>query len=102
MPVMSPVYSGNVEADPDVALRAEMVDLVGLDIVQQVLQRGAVAEVAVVQEELHAVDVRVLVKMIDAVGVERTGAADDAVDLVALAEQEFGEIRPVLPGDTGN
>ena len=81
------------------ALRAEVVDLVGLELVQQVLQRCAVAQVAVVEEHLHAVDVRVLVKMLDAVGVERARAPDDAVDLVALGQEKLREIRSVLPGD---
>ena len=35
-------------------------------------------------------------------GVERRGPADQAVDLVALAEQQFGEVGPVLAGDPGD
>src|SRR5690349_19011781 len=38
--------------------------------------------------------------MIDAIGVEQRGAAFDTVHLVALAQQEFGKIRPVLSGDS--
>ena len=34
-PVTSPVYSGNVEADADVALRAEVIDLIRADAVDQ-------------------------------------------------------------------
>jgi len=40
--------------------------------------------------------------MVDAVGVEERGAALDAVDLVALLEQELGEVRAVLAGDAGD
>ena len=79
-----------------------MIDLVRLDLVQEALQRGAVAEIAVMQEELHAVDVRILVKMLDAISVERAGAADDAVHLVAFAQQQFREIRSILSGDAGD
>ncbi len=43
-----------------------------------------------------------MVEMVDALGVERAGAADDAVHLVALGEQQFREIGTVLAGDSGN
>ena len=46
--------------------------------------------------------VRILVQVVDAVGVEQRGAALDAVDFVALAQQEFGEVGAVLAGDAGD
>jgi hypothetical protein len=52
--------------------------------------------------QLHAVDVRVAVKVVDAAGVEGRGTADDAMHLVTLREQEFGEIGTVLAGDAGD
>ena len=77
---------GLVEAHPHVALGAQVVDLVGLDVVQHVAQGARVGQVAVVQVE---VGVRRLahVEVVDAVRVEEAGPADDAVHLVALAEQ---------------
>ena len=48
-----------------------------------------------------AARVRVLVDRVEPAGVEAAGAADNAVDLVAFAEQELGEIRAVLAGDAG-
>ena len=86
-PVTSAVYFGNVEADPDVALRAEVVDLVRLEFVDQFDQIDRVGQVAVVKEKLHAIDVRILVQVIDAIGVEGARAADDPVDLVTLASK---------------
>jgi hypothetical protein len=47
-------------------------------------------------------DVRILVEMVDAVGVEQGCPALDAVHLVALVEQELGEIGAVLSGDAGD
>jgi len=35
-------------------------------------------------------------------GVESAGSPDQAMDLVSLGEQEFGQVGPVLAGDTGN
>ncbi len=46
--------------------------------------------------------VRVLVEMIDAVGVEQRRTALDAVHFVTLAEQKLGKIGAVLAGDAGD
>ena len=46
--------------------------------------------------------VRILVEVLDPLGVERAGPADQAVDLVALGQQEFGQIGAILSGDAGN
>ena len=93
---------GLVEADPHVRLRGEVVDLVGVDLVQQRDQAGAVGEVAVVQEELGLRVVRVLVEVVDPGRVERRGPTDQPVDLVPLAQQQLGQVGPVLPGDSGD
>ena len=44
---------GHLEADLDVALRAQVVDLVGLHLVEQVDQADAVVQVALVQAQPH-------------------------------------------------
>ena len=91
-----------VEGYGDVALGAEVVDLVGLDFFEDAAEAGAVAEVAVVEDHAGVGVVGVGVEVVDAVGVEGAGAADDAVDFVAFGEQEFGEVGAVLPGDAGD
>ena len=93
---------GLVERHPHVRLRGEVVDLVGVDLGEQRDQAGAVAEVAVVQEELRARVVRVDVEVVDPRGVEGRGAADQPVHLVALRQQQLGEVGAVLAGDAGD
>jgi hypothetical protein len=83
---------GLVEADPHVRLRGQVVDLGRLDLVHQGDQASAVGEVAVVQEEAGALLVRILVEVVDAVGVERRRATDQSVHLVALAEQQLSQV----------
>ena len=57
------------------ALRRQVVDLVGLHLLDDADQIGGVGQVAVVQMQAHVALVRVLVEVIDAVGVEaRRGA----------------------------
>jgi hypothetical protein len=41
-------------------------------------------------------------QVLDAVELLRRRAADHAVDLVALLEQQLGEVGAVLPGDAGD
>ena len=54
------------------------------------------------QEEAHAVDVRIGVKVIDPRGVEGARAADDAVDFVAFFQEQIREVGAVLAGDAGD
>jgi len=75
-----------------VALRGEVVYLAGLDRLQRPGQAVLVDEVAVVQREAVA-------DMVDAPRVERAAAADEAVDLVSLLQEQLGQIAAVLPGD---
>ena len=91
----SAVYSGNVEADAHVTLRAEVVDLVGANRAHQLVQRRAVAEVAVDELDLPE-------EMIDARAVERARAAHHPVHLVVPLEQDLREIRAVLARDPGD
>ena len=43
--------------------------------------------------------VRILVDVVEPLGVEARRAADEAVHLVTFGEQKLGEIRTVLAGD---
>ena len=84
------------------ALGAEVVDLVRPDLLEEVGELAGDGEVAVVEIDPRLGVVEVLVEVVDPVGVEGAGPADEAVDLVALAEQEFGQVGAVLAGDAGD
>ena len=90
------------ERNLDMALRAEVVDLVRFDPVQQTVQIARIGQIAVVQKECFAVYRRVIEQMIDAAGVERTAAPDNAVHGVAFGQQQFGQIGAILAGDAGD
>ena len=97
-----PGVLGHVEAHPDMALGAEMVDLVGSDLLEEVGERAGYGQIAVVEIDPRLGVVEVLVEMVDPVGVEGAGPADESVDLVPLAEQELGEVGAVLARDAGD
>ena len=84
------------------ALGAEMVDLVGLDLLEEVGERAGNGKIAVVEIDPRLGVVEVLVEVVDPVGVEGAGPADEPVDLIPLAEQELGEVGAVLAGDAGD
>jgi hypothetical protein len=89
---------GLFKAHGHVGLGRQVVDLVGLHFLNDAHQAGGVGQVAVMQHEVAVVDVRILVQVVDAVGVEQAGAAFDAMHLVALFEQELRQIGTVLAG----
>jgi hypothetical protein len=70
MPSALAVYSGSSKLTATWLMAAQVVDLVGLHLLDDAGEVGAVGQVTVVQGEVALVDVRVLVEVVDAVGVE--------------------------------
>jgi len=66
------------------------VYLIGLYVIKYLGYHTRVRKIAVVQKELSVGVVRVHVNVVYPVRVEGTRAADDAVDFVSFAEEEFG------------
>ena len=93
---------GGFKAHGNVGLRAQVIYFVGADFRQQASEVGGVSQIAVMQFEAHVVDVRVLVDMVDALGVELRRAAFDAVDFIAFFQQKFCQIRTVLACNAGD
>ena len=77
----------NVETYAYMALRAQMINLVRLHVVDQVAELLAGGEIAVVEEQAAVQPMRVLIDVINTVRVERAGAADYAVNSVAFGEK---------------
>jgi hypothetical protein len=40
--------------------------------------------------------------MVDSLRVERAGSSDQPMDRVALGEQQFGQVGPILAGNAGD
>ena len=98
----SAVNSGISKAHLHVALRAEVVDLVGPHVVEERGERTPVGEIGVVKKESGAGLVEVLIDVIEPIGVKARGAAFETVDLVAFGEQELGQVGAVLTGAAGD
>jgi hypothetical protein len=91
-----------VEADADVALGGEVVDLRRADLPNQPGQAVAIGHVSMMEHQgsLHLMNVAV--QVFDPLGAEGARPADEPVDFVALVEQEFGEVRAILACDAGD
>src|SRR6185312_15843315 len=93
---------GLLEGDFYVALRGEVVDFVGLHFLDDVEQGAGVGEVAVMEDEMAVGDVRVLIEVVDAAGVEERSRTLDAMDLIPLLQEKFSEVGSVLSGDSSD
>ena len=83
-------------------LRRQIVHFVRVDVMDKAHEIRTVAEIAIMEEELHAIDMRILIEVIDAPRVERARTADNAVDFIALAEQQFRKVAAVLSRNAGD
>ena len=63
---------------------------------------GRIAHIAIVEEHLHAIDVRVLVEMVNALRIETRRATDNAVHFIPLVQEKFSQVATVLSGDARN
>src|SRR6185312_11687156 len=87
-----------LEADRDVALGREIVDLGRPDLLHQPDQVGRIRHVAVMHQERHVAVMRIPIEMVDARSVEGGRAPLDAVHGIAETQQILGEIGAVLAG----
>jgi hypothetical protein len=62
---------GGIETDCDMAHRGKIVNLIRLDLLDNADQVGGVGQIAEMQKETRIFGMRLLVKMIDTVGVEQ-------------------------------
>src|SRR5450631_866867 len=60
-----------LETHLDVALRGEVVNFVGLDLLDNANEVGRIGEVAIMQQKVHAGLVRVMIQMIDTAGIDQ-------------------------------
>jgi hypothetical protein len=93
---------GGFETHLHMALGGQIVDFRRPHLLDDPDQAGAVGEVAIVELEADIGLVQVAVEVVDPSGVEGRGAPLGAMDFIALAQQQFGEIRAVLSGHAGD
>src|SRR5215475_16084074 len=78
------------------ALGREIVNLVGLVLLDQADHVGGICQVAIVHEKSRLVLMRINVEIIYAPGIERGRSTFDAMHYVPFSQQEAGQMGAVL------
>src|SRR5439155_11339217 len=61
-----------------------------------------VVQIGVVQDEMTIFDVRILIEMIDARGIEGGRSSDDPVHLISLGKKQLRQVGAILAGNSGD
>ena len=86
----------------DMALSCEMIDLRGLHPGKNAAQRRAIGQIAVMEKELVTINGLIGAQMFDPGAEQVACSPNDTVNGVAFGEEQLGEVRAVLTGDTGD
>jgi hypothetical protein len=89
----------HIKTHAHVALRREVIKLIRCEAVNQVQHPLRAGKIAVMQKEPCARLIRILIDVIDALRVKRARASDDPVHFISFGQQQFREVRSVLPGN---
>lgn len=92
----------NIEAQTDVTLAGQMIDLGRLHLPKNSPQRRRVRQIAIMKKEGRVVNLRIVSQMLDARSLQIARPADNPMDRVAFFQEQFGQIRSVLPGNAGD
>ena len=60
----------DIKADTDMGLSGEVIDFMGLDFFDESGEAGSIGQIGIVQKKVSVLDLRVLVDMIDALGIK--------------------------------
>src|ERR1700682_132692 len=77
---------GYVETYPHVALRAQVIDLVGTHVVDEAGELFPRRKITMMKVQTSVATMGILIDMVDAVGIERASTPDNAVNFVAFAK----------------
>jgi hypothetical protein len=83
-------------------LSGQVIDFHRLNLLNNPDKTGRVRQIAVMEDKSTVTDVRILVEVINAIRIKQGRASFDSMDLVIFLEEELGQIRSVLSGDTGD
>jgi len=54
------------------------------------------------EEQAHAINMRVLVEMIDTPGIKARSAPNYAVNFITFIQQQFSQVRTILTSDSSD
>ena len=84
------------------ALRAQVINLIRLNMFQDTAQTRSVRQIPVMQFQAQMAVMGVLIDMVDPLRRESGRPAHNAMDLISLLQQKFRQIRTILTGNPCN
>lgn len=93
---------GRFETHLDMGHGPEIVDFIGLGLLNDAGDVHGIGQVSIVQKKPRSLHMGVHIEVVDAVGIEGGRSPLDAVDDVAFVEEKFGQVGPILPGDSSD
>jgi hypothetical protein len=83
-----------------VALGCQIVDFVGLYLLENSDQVGGVCQISIVKDEISVFFMGILVEVVYSVCIKEGGPSFDSVDFISFLEKELCKVCPVLAGDS--
>ena len=83
-------------------LCTEVIDLIWPHLLDNAGEVTAVGEISVVENQSRIKFVRVFIKVINPASIEGGCTTFDSVYLIALFEQQLGEVGAILAGNAGD
>ena len=77
----------HIKGHTNMTLRAKVINLIRLKLIEQFHQHHTIGQVAIMQEKLGPKHMRIVVEMINALCVESRTATDDAVNFVPFSRR---------------
>lgn len=93
---------GRFETHLDMGHGPEVVDFIGLGLLYDAGDVHGIGQVSIVQKKPRSLHMGVHIEVVDAVRIEGRRPALDAVDDVAFVEEKFGQVGPILSGDSSD
>jgi hypothetical protein len=84
------------------ALGTQVVDLGRLNIVNEICHLSGDREISIMEMKPDLWRMRVMVDMINAVGVKSAGTADKPVDLIAFVQKKLSQVAAILACNARN
>src|ERR1051326_1651112 len=92
----------DVKTHAHMTLCGEVVNLIRFEPVEEFDQIGGIADIPVVKEKTHTVDMRVGIEVVDSARIECARTENDPMDFVPLLQEEFRQVRTVLACNSRN
>ena len=66
-----------------------MIDFIRTDTVEEFRQVARISHIAIMEKEMDSINMRILVKMVNAPGIKCRSASNDAMHFISLSEKKF-------------